>query len=245
MDKNSFSIRFDLRLVCLLLLAIIAGMLAVWRPWEDANVKRTISVSGDAKIESIPDEYIFTPYFQKTGDDSDELRNEIAALGEKLVRDLKELGVDENKISLSGSSYDYYYYRDDDGKQNIQLRAQVTVNDKELAQKVQDYLLTQDIKGQITPRPQFSDQRQDELKEQARSEAVVDAKAEAQRTAEDLGLKLGKVVMIKDSENVAYPWLQGVPEVAFDDASRESSSLPVTPGEQTFSFRVEASFELK
>jgi uncharacterized protein YggE len=202
-------------------------------------------VTGEARIDAVPDEYVFSPYIQKVGADAQKLRSQLASLGEELVEELKKLGVQEDKIKLSGDTYDYYYYTDNKGQQTAQLRATITVDNKELAQKVQDYLLTQDIKGQLTPTAQFSLNRQDELKTQARSQAVTDARSEAERTAGELDARLGKVVEIKDNEAIAYPWY-GRGSVAVDSAGgAEKPSLPVTPGEETFTFRVEASFEIK
>jgi uncharacterized protein YggE len=245
MNTNSVSLRLDLRLVCVLLLVVIALMVAIWQPWEGGGEKRVVTVTGEARIEAVPDEYTFSPYFQEQGSNSQALRDKLAKLGDKLVKELKELGVPENKISLSGSSYDYHYYTNDKGEQTAQLRATVTVDNKELAQKVQDYLLKQDIKGQITPQAQFSQTRQDELKRQARDLAVADARSEAERSAGELEAKLGKIVELKDSETVAYPWY-GREGVALDSGNRsEKPSLPVTPGEQAFTFQVQATFELK
>lgn len=246
MDNKS-SLRIDLRLVCVVLLLIIVGMLAFWRPWEDSDTKRTISVTGDAVIEAVPDEFVFSSTIKKTGSDPQKLKDELAKVGEKLVADLKGLGVEENKIKLSGSSYDsydYYYYRNDKGEETGQLQITITVGTKELAQKVQDYLLTQDIEGQLTPQAQFSVSKQDELKNQARDKAVADAKSEAERTAQGAGARLGKVVEIKDSESIAYPWFAS-PGIALDAAERDKASLPVTPGENTFTFQIHATFELK
>ncbi len=246
MDKNSISLKLDLRLACILLLVVIGVMVALWRPWESSGAKRTITVTGEAQIDAVPDEYIFSPYIQKTGSGNQKLRTQLAALGEELVEELKKLGVEENKIKLSGDTYDYYYYTDNRGQQTAQLRATITVGTKELAQKVQDYLLTQDIKGQLTPAAQFSMARQDELKTQARAKAVADAKSEAERTAGELDARLGKVVEIKDNEAIAYPWY-GRGSVTTDslNSGSEKPSLPVTPGEETFTFRVQASFEIK
>lgn len=149
MATQSVSLKLDLRIVSVVLLLVIAVMLALWRPWQGTSDKRVVSVTGEARIDAVPDEYVFSPYFQSAGTDNQALRNELAKLGDKLVKELRALGVPENKISLSGSSYDYYYYTNDKGEQTAQLRATVTVDTKELAQKVQDYLLKQDIKGQL------------------------------------------------------------------------------------------------
>jgi uncharacterized protein YggE len=221
-------------------------MVAIWRPWEGSDTRRKIEVTGEARIEAVPDEYIFSPYIQKKGGDAQKLRDGLAKTGESLVADLKKLGVEESKIKLSGDSYDYYYYIDKDGSQTAQLRLSITVGAKDLAQKVQDYLLEQDIQGQLTPQAQFSQDRQDELKRQAREQAVADAKEEAQRSADEVDAQLGKVIEIKDADSMTYPWYgRGVELDSGTASAPDKPSLPVTPGEEMFTFRVLVSFELR
>lgn len=74
---------------------------------------------------------------------------------------------------------------------------------------------------------------------------MADARAEAERSARELDARLGKILELKDADTIAYPWY-GRGGVALDSGTTsEKPSLPVTPGEETFTFQVQATFELR
>ena len=59
-NVQTLSIRLDFRLVSVVLVVVIIGMIALWRPWDDPRAKdRTIEVSGTSKISAVPDEFVF------------------------------------------------------------------------------------------------------------------------------------------------------------------------------------------
>lgn len=239
--SNKLNISLDLRIVCIILLVVIAGMLAMWQPWKDdsGSSQRKITISGEATLKAEPDEFVFYPsYTRKT-------LGEITTLSQDIVKKLKELGVADNQIKTNASSYDYpelYAPKPaPDGDNALSLT--VTINKKDLAQKVQDYLLTTNPIGSITPIPNFSTEKRKQLEDEARDKAIADAKSRADKTADGLDAKIGKVVEVKEgvSGGGIYPLLYG----ADSKSSRSSESLPIQPGENEFSYRVEVVFELR
>ena len=254
MEKQTLTLKLDYRIISLVLLAVVIGMLALWRPWQNGTSEtRKITVSGEATVKATPDQYLFYPSFSRTTADVEAAKNELNAFGSKLLEDLKALGVPEEKIKLDSSSYDDYRLmvapdKPEGSGQTVSLQATITVDNKEMAQKVQDYLAGTDAKGQLTPQAGFSTEKQKQLESEARQRAIDDAKAKAQQTAANLDTKLGKVIEIKDGAGFGGCYGGVCPLIGMaEDAgsSRSSTSIPITPGENELSFSVEAVFALR
>lgn len=243
MFKNQ-KISVDLRIVCAVLLAVIVALLVWTKPWSaSSSSARTITINGEASVEAEPDEFQFSPTYQKKGTDRAAIQQELIAQVNAVIAKLKELGVEESDITLASSTYDNYW---NDGSSEVTSNTlTINVDNKELSQKVQDYLITTSPEGQITPYSVFSNKKQKEVEKMARSEAIADAKEQAQKTADELGLKLGKVVSITDQQGgLIMPMMSGRAEasVAVDAVS---SSLPVLPGKQDINYTVQVVYEIK
>lgn len=250
--KNKLILTLDLRVVCVVLVLVVFGMLATWRPWQDSTaVTRTISVTGTGKVTAEPDYYQFNPTYQNSNADTAAAISELNAHLKTVTDKLKELGVQDKDIQVQSSSYDApkpasaeYLIAPVQSATSAYLT--IKVPNKELAQKVQDYLATTDATGQSTPYPSFSDDRQKELKSQAREKAIADAKTQAEKTAQNLGAKLGKVVEVKDSaDTTIFPYQDSVSSSSAEPARDIATSLPIYPGEQDVSFTVQTVFEIK
>lgn len=235
--------------VAVLLLLSNAVTIAWWKPWQDSGTTRKITVTGESTIKSEPDEYQFYPYYERS------TTAELTQLSKDLVAKLKELGVPSGGIKTNASNYDIPDVRpgsevppvNGDGI-NQTLNITLTVNNKDLAQKVQDYLLTTSPKGQITPSPVFSTAKQKSLQARARSLAVSDAKAKAGQAAGELDAKVGKVIEIKDSPNSGnFPFAVNTKSGASDAATSSTSAqtLPIQPGENELNYSVEVVFSLR
>ena len=243
-NKNKVSLNLDLRLICLVMLVVIGVMLAMWKPWQDSGTtKRKITITGESVIKATPDEFQFSPYYER------DTTAELTVLNDQIIKKLKELGVSDSKIKNNLSRYDspeIYSPTPVDGKEKATLSLTITTADKAQAQKVQDYLLTTNPKGNITPIPTFSITKQKELTDKARNEAIADAKKSADKTATGLGSKIGNVLEVSDSQSDGiYPLIKGIPESTISSDSNQSSSLNIQPGENEFTFKVQVIFELK
>jgi uncharacterized protein len=243
--SKKITLNIDLRLICVLLLVVIVAMLAVWRPWQDAKTddSRKISVSGEASLKAEPDEYQFNPYYEK------DTTAEITTLNDKVVKGLKDLGVSDAQIKNNASRYgspEIHYTYQIDGKEKSTLNLTITVNNKELSQKVQDYLLTTDPKGTITPSPSFSTSKKKELEDKLRDEAIADARKRAGKTAEGFGAKIGKVIEVSElSDGGVYPYdgLMSNSMAMEDGQSRQG--LSIQPGQDELTYKVKVIFALK
>lgn len=249
--SKTLSFNIDLHLVIAILFAIIIGMIAMWRPWESTKIERKITINGSATVESTPDEFSFSPYFERTGTNASALKNELNTFGAKLIDEVVKLGVKKDDITLNSSGYgrpeiapvapDGGASNNDDGKQTITLSVSIKAPTKEIAQKVQDYLAKTDAKGSLTSQPIFSQTKRQNLEDEARDKAIEDARTKAERSAKHLSVTVGKVIEVKEAGGMVYPlYAKGATE-----ADTSISSLPVTPGSDSVSSNVEVIFEIK
>lgn len=231
-----------------ILLVAVLGLLIWSQPWNKgvSATTRKITVTGQATIEATPDKYTFYPYFEAKGTDQKAMKETLTTQANEAVAKLKELGVKEDNLKLDLSSFGNWYWAE--GEEGS-LTASLTIDtdDKDLSQKIQDYLLSGEAKGQLTAQATFSDEKQKELDRQVSDKAADDAKAKAEQQASHLGAKVGKLIEVGDSGNIAFP-------VAYDNAATMSvsgsaetikSSVPVLVGQNEYTKTVTVTFELK
>jgi uncharacterized protein YggE len=246
--QNRNTLTLDYRFVCLALLAVIIAIVCIWKPWHASNSKdRTIQVTGEATVTAEPDEYAFTPAYTFTDADKQADLTNLAAKSTEVVAKLKSLGVANSKIKTNADNWSYPVY-DSNNAPTYRLQLTVTVSSKELAQKVQDYLLTTSPSEAITPQASFSDSKRKALENQARDTASKNARAKADQSAKNLGFKVSNVKAVEDGAGfggIAYP--MGAKTMALDAASGQATapSLSVQPGENDLNYSVTVTYFIK
>lgn len=248
MDPNKRTISVDLRIIIGLLLAVIIAMLLLWRPWSGSGVTdRTVEVTGDAKITAVPDEFVFYPSYQFKNSDKNAALKELTAKSDEVTRRLKELGVADNKIKTDSNGYDNLYYMErDTDTSTYTLQLTVTVGNKDMAQKVQDYLASTTPTGTVSPQASFSDAKRKELETQARDKATKDARGKAEQMGKNLGFKLGKVKTINDGGGfgIIRPF-EGATALSATDAKESAPRLQVQPGENDLPYSVTVTYYIR
>lgn len=246
-EAPSFTIKLDLKAVVVALVVLNLITIFMWKPWQDNGAPdRTISVSGDAVVEAEPDLYKFNPSYNIEADSQEAVLEKATAKANEVIDGLKDIGVEEKDIKLDASSYGNWWYDETEDVSRTSVYISIDVDNKEQAQEVQDFLLTTDPEGQITPWPTFSEEMQDELEIEARELAIADARQKAEQSAKELGLSVGKVVSVNEGYayggiDVAYAEV----DVARNDDISKVSSLPIQPGENEYNFSVTVVFEIK
>jgi uncharacterized protein YggE len=245
-DKVNISLSLIYKSVIIFLMLIIVVMLAVWMPWSRNSESRTISVSGESTIMAEPDRYIFSPNYEFKNKDESVSLNQQSEKSNEIITKLKGLGVKDSDIKNNSSGYSTGQMSpvspDDDTIYNLSLT--ITVSDKDLAQKVQDYLLTTGPSGQVTPQPGFSESKRKELEDKARDEATKDARSKAEQIAKNTGAKLGKVKSIQDGGGLGQPEPMLYEYKAVSSSSSEQS-MPIQPGENELKYTVSVSYYLR
>lgn len=248
--KLKLSLSLDLRIIIVVLLVVIGVMLAAWRPWSDSGVTdRTIDVTGEAKLVELPDEYVFRPTYEFKNASKDAALAELTKKSDEMTTKLKELGVEDSKIKSNSDGYDYSYYYSSRNEATYRLELTITVNDKDKAQKVQDYLVTTTPQGSVSPSANFSDTKRKELENRARDEATKDARAKADQMAQNLEFKVTKLKSVKDRNGFGdlapyYGLSRGA--MTMDIATNEAApSLSVQPGENDLHYSLTVTYYIK
>lgn len=246
--KTKLNISLDYRILTIALAVVIAGMLVIWKPWHaTATNDRTVKVTGEATLEAEPDQYVFYPSYQFKNSSKEAALAEVTKKSSEYVGKLKDLGVADSKIKTNSSGYDRYeYFKNSDNTLTYTLQLTVTVDNKDLAQKVQDYLVSTEPMGSVSPQAGFSDGKRRELESKARDDATKDARAKADQAARNLGFKVTKVKTIEDSAgfNQIYP-MAASGTVALDSATAKTQSLTLQPGEDTIRYSVVVTFYVR
>lgn len=249
--KTKLIISFDYRIISVILLLVITGMLAVWRPWDGAQTgDRTIKVSGQATVTAEPDEYVFYPNYDFRNTDKQAALAQLSAKSDELVAKLKGLGVATKDIKTNSDGYEATTMiapapaPDTDTTPVYNLRLTVTVGNKELAQTVQDYLITTSPTGSVSPQASFSDKKQRELERSARDQATKDARAKADQSAQNLGFTVGNVKTVTDGafDGIAFASERGM---AVDAAEPAIQKLDVMPGQNELNYTVSVTYFVK
>ncbi len=245
--------RFLPWLLVALMAVAIGVMIALWKPWQ-ANIpanSRTIDVTGEATVKAEPDEFVFYPTYQFEGTDKEALISQLTKKSDEIVSQLKKLGVEDKNIKSDASGYSNNYYYDTTTNKNVYtLSITTTVNDKDLAQKVQDYLVTTTPEGAVTPSSTFSKAKQKQLEDQARNEATKDARAKAEKSASNLGFKIAQVKTVEDSggfggDGGCGPYGLCSGSNAVQSADAKVSSIAVQPGENELSYSVKVVYFIR
>jgi len=171
----------------------------------------------------------------------------------KVIDFIKSQGIDEKDIKTTNFSisprYEYtetssiYPYRP--GKQVLagyDVNQQIDVKIRDLA-KVGDIIQgASDNGANQTGNLQFTIDKQDEVKTQARALAIEKAKAKAKELSSQVGIKLGKIINF--SENIYSPWYYSD---SLQEASGRGGSAPapqIQTGENKVSVTVTITYEI-
>lgn len=249
-SRNKLNLSLDYKIIAAVLLVIIIAMLAIWKPWSNnaGADDRTITVTGEAKVMAEPDEYIFYPNYEFRGPDKNAALNELTKKSDEIVSKIKSLGVEESKIKTNSNGYDGRPYPVDGNSKEVtyNLSINVRVGQREMAQKVQDYLITTSPTGSVSPQASFSDSKKKELESEARDKATQEARAKADQSAKNLGFKVGRVKSVEDGTGFGvYPMPERGVSNAMPTLDSTSSQLSVQPGENELHYSVTVVYFLR
>ena len=120
----------------------------------------------------------------------------------------------------------------------VTLQLTVTINNKNLVQKVQDYLVTTTPSGSISSQATFSDSKQKSLESSARDKATVDARAKADQMAKNLGFSVGRVKSVADGDQGRVMPMISSGATLSADSTAPKAQLSVQPGENVLNYSV-------
>lgn len=240
-------INLDLRFVCAVLLIGFLIAFWGWKPWESGS--QTVTVAGEATISATPDEFVFSPTYQKRAMVVTDAISQVSELGNGVVAKLKEMGVADDKIKTSVTSHQYY--EPTTGKVTDEFAANyaitATVNDKDLAKKILEYVATTPTLYGVSPQSTFTKETRKKLESEARGKALADARAKAEQTAKELGVKLGRVDTVTEGSGFGGPIImdshRGVSKPGMPEQT--STSPVLQTGSEDINFSVSVVYKIR
>lgn len=202
------------------------------------------SVDGKGEVTTIPDTAMLDLGITKSASTVSEAQTQANIIINKITNDLKALGIEEKNIKTTNYSvspdYDYNSGRQTIKSYTVNTSVEVKIQPIDKANNALD-LATADG-ANIAGGVQFvlDDQKQKELENTTRKEAIANAKEKAQDISQAAGIKLGRIVDVKEIQNIPGPF-PVMMKASSADAGGESTSL--NPGENKITVDVTLSYE--
>lgn len=248
-SSKAVTLRLNPWWLCAVLAAALLVMFLLWKPWDSKTSAgdRTVSVSGSATLKAEPDEFMFYPSYEFKNTDKAAGLKELTAKSDEVVAGLKKVGIADKDIKTNASGYrDYYFYNDEDRTHTYSLQVTATTSTREMAQKAQDYLLTTNPSGAVTPQASFSKAKQKELEAKGRDQATKEARAKAEQQGKNLGFKLGAVKSVEDSgDGYGYPMPLAATMDSVKAVGSAAPSMAVQPGENELTYTVQVVYYIR
>ncbi len=230
-----------------ILVTRITGPLPISVTQTLTQKETTFNTSGDAEITAVPDEAqvrlgidIKKDTVIGAQDEANQIINDISEAVKKLGIDKEDIQTQNYRVS---TEYDYRSpeRRITGYRVNTQIVVKIT-NFEKLNQVIDTATsLGANQVGGISF--SLSEEKQDELKKEARKVAIDEAKDSAEELAKLAGIKLGRVVNVTESEggNYNYP-IYARAEMALDAGGPEEATQ-IEPGSEIYRHSVTLSYE--
>lgn len=219
----------------------------------EVSADNTITVTGDADVFAVPDIATISFGVQATDKDVKSAQGKVEAVIAKAVASLAAAGVEKKDVQTTNYSanpqYEWGKCSDSNCINNqrlvgYQVNETITVKVRNL-DKVSDVLGivgnagVSDIQG-----PNFSVENRDALVEQARAEAIKEAKAKAKVLADNLGVSLGHIVQFYDTASTPVPYY--AKEMSLDAGNQSAPIAPtIEQGENKITSSVSIVYKIK
>jgi uncharacterized protein YggE len=225
------------------------------------------NVDGTGTATAIPDTGVVNLGVTQTSTTVVDAQNKTNVIAIKIIDDVKKLGVAEKDIKTTNYSVTPNYSSNpkliiQNQPQNMMYPVQPPTTGSE--QQIIGYTVTQNLEidvkqmdktnkivdtatldganlvGQVSF--SFSDEVKTKLENQARLEAIPQAKQKAQDLSSMSGIRLGKLINVVESNQIR-PW--PMPMMVGSNKTTQDSTQPttITPGENTVSITVTLSYE--
>ncbi len=200
-----------------------------------AAPQHTLSVSGSASVEAVPDRVQLSLNVERMGMDIPALKSEVDGITRTLLQQLSELGVEETKIQ-SHAIRVYPQHRYSDGEQKligyqVNRRMIIDFDDANQHSGFLEFALNNGVQRVDEPVYQLSNA--DALYQQALTQAIAAARSKAEQMAAAAGVEISGVHSLQENS-------QQAPMVRYRVAEASMADSVSLPGQQ----RVEATVSM-
>lgn len=208
-----------------------------------------LAVVGEGKVDITPNnasvELGITSNDAKSVDDA---QNQINKVNNAIVENLKQVGIDKADIKTSNYSITPTYDYTKGGTGTITGYSGNTT----VTVKVKDTTILPEVISAATKAganqvmgTNYSVESPEKYREQARNKAIANAKEQAQKLANELGIRLGKVTNIAESSNNPGPVPMMYAKEAVGLGGGTAPAPDLQPGTQTITSTVTLYFDKK
>ena len=204
------------------------------------------TVNGVGEVQAVPDTATFTVGVTQTAPTVEAAKDQITASTNKIITELKKLGVKETDIKTT--NYNVYPNQDyTEGRNAITgytatQQLEVTIDNVDLANKALDSTTSNGANQISGVSFTIDDEEREKLEDQARRKAIADAKKKANSIADAAGVKLGRIINVwEDDSPQPGPYLQTKDAVGRGAADQPETDLQ--PGENTVRISISLSYE--
>ncbi len=204
------------------------------------------TVDGKGEVSAVPDTAFLNFGVTKESQSVENAKNQVNTVINQITKDLKQIGVEEKNIKTTNFSvnpnYDYTFPgRERITGYTVSANMEVKVKPIEKANNAID-IATKDGANQVGG-VQFvlDDQKQKDLENEARMMAIKEAKSKAQSIASAAGIRLGRIVDVKEGSS-PRPIRYALP-MAADLGQKAVEQTQLNPGENKITVTISLSYE--
>ncbi|HNW71461.1 MAG TPA: SIMPL domain-containing protein [Candidatus Paceibacterota bacterium] len=223
---------------------------------ENINV---IAISGHGEVSATPDIANISITISKEAKTVKEAQEEVAKVEKEVLNLLKTNSVDDKDIKTINSSfnptYEYKYVSSYCTQYSCPSSGNRVIVGYEAYENISIKIRNIDDSGKIIQGlgalglselsgPNFAIDKEDELKAEARKEAIDDAQSKAKKLAKDLGIKLGDITSFNENGN--YPSRLYASDMSAKLESVNTAYVAELPkGENTITSDVTITYEIR
>ena len=209
----------------------------------------TITVAGKAEKKLVPDTAKISFSVNEYRKNQKEAAKIVNKKTKKIIEALKDLGIDEKDIKTRNYSVypEYDWINDKRTFRDYKVSQSVEVKIKDLEKISKVLAKVVELKVDNLNGPNMYIDNLDEIKEKMRVDAIEDAKKKAEELADELGVKLDKIVGFSESRNSNYyprPMYKAM-VMADADPAEKIPEPEINPGEQKITKTVSISFQIE
>lgn len=230
-------------LIGVVIIALIIGA-AVSVKSLSGNEPRYITITGEGTAYAIPDIATVSFGITKEGSDIPTLTSKTNSEMNEMIQAIKDAGVDAKDIkTIQYSLNPKYDYQRDTGARTLsgyEMTQSVTV-------KIRDFnkigaVYTAASNANVIGSIYFSVDNDEQVKQQAREEAINKAKEKAKNIASISGLRLGKLVDVSEGYNYYSAYEKAV---GMGGSDGSAPAPTIEPGQQEVNITVTLTYKVK
>lgn len=209
------------------------------------QTERTINITGTAKVTASNDIAMTTIGYSNIDQDVAKAQAENKKVMDKVYADLKQMGIQEKDLQTNYSIYpEYDYTQKGSVLKGYRVNSNLTVKIRDL-NKISDVLGLAGKYGanQVTGLS-FTIDDTENLKNEARTKALADAKRKAVLLANQLGVAIGEVVSYADYENSPAPIYSYAKGMGMGGGAADSGPAEVSGGTQDIVMNVTITYKI-